>query len=1170
MKRFFKWLVSPVVLGFFALLAISAIIWWVGPLIAIGESRPLESTWTRVIVIAVLWLAWIARRVWVAWRYRQAQAALMKGISGGPTASDREAEVLGKAFRDAMEKLKGSGANRGWFGRGNSLYDLPWYVFVGAPGSGKTTALQNSGLQFLLTEGSSASPVKGVGGTRNCDWWFTSEAVLIDTAGRYATQESDSEVDSSAWNNFLALLRKSRPRRPINGVLLTVNVQDLLQQGAVERKQHADKLRARLHELQTKLGVRAPVYVLVTKADLIAGFNETFDALGKEERDQVWGFTFDAKTAHADQPLASFETDYAALEQRLNSSLFDRLQAERDASKRSGIFGFPQEFSSFRPVLGDFLKQVFASGGSLQDELRLRGVYFTSGTQEGTPIDRVMGALARSFGLERRVSAAPGQRGKSFFLRRLLQNLVFPEQSLVAFNPVAERRRLGLRIAGFSAVALLSVALLAGWGISFVRNKSYGDEVAARLPALQQAVDGLPTAISGDVSAMPPVLTAVRHAADPTGFALADPPLLNTLGLYQADKLDAAAQISYRRLLEHALLPRVTRRLEERLRAANRDNLEQAYEALKAYLMIYTPDKFDAEPLKAWISVDLDAQFANQPAELRQSLDQHVSALLALGAPSSATPMDTGLVGTARDMLASFPLEYRIYSRLKRQFRSGGADFSVASSGGPQASKVFVRQSGEPLSRGVPAFYTRDGYVEAFEGGAARKAAAQLGGEEQWVFGRSAGAKSAVGDLLGNELTDKVRRLYLQDYILVWEKFLADVKLVKLDSIDRSLEVSQILASVDSPLASFLRGVARETTLVPPPKAPSVLDKAAAQANKAKQEMTALVDPAAAPTATKGGPIEKMVDDRFASVRRMITGEPPPINGVLKTFGDVAAQMQAIKLKTPPPPGGAGPAQMKADAAQMPEPAKAALEKLSDAVAQQGRVVEREGMTGELKPVFEFCTRAIGNRYPFATGSRADVLPEDFGELFGVGGKLDDFYQRRLAALVDTSTNPWGYKPLADGSKPATPASLADFQRSQRIKDAFFRSGGKAPGFKLDIRVVEMTDPLKELTIDIDGQPAKFVAGNTAPVTITWPAKSVASQIKLTSLPATTPLTFEGPWALFRLFERFEVQPTAQPEKFNVVMNLEGKKARLEITANSVLNPFRMREMTQFRCPGAL
>ena len=98
----------------------------------------------------------------------------------------------------------------------------------------------------------------------------------------------------------------------------------------------------------------------------------------------------------------------------------------------------------------------------------------------------------------------------------------------------------------------------------------------------------------------------------------------------------------------------------------------------------------------------------------------------------------------------------------------------------------------------------------------------------------------------------------------------------------------------------------------------------------------------------------------------------------------------------------------------------------------------------------------------------------------------------------------------------------------------------------------------------------KFTAGNTAAVTLTWPSTRVASQIKVSTTPGGTAVQFDGPWALFRLFERYEIQPTGQPEKFIVVMNLDGKRAKFEVTANSVFNPFRMPEIRQFRCPGAL
>ena len=1172
MKRWMNWLVSPTVLGTLGLLVLSALVWWVGPLLAIGNWRPLDGVWWRLLVIGLLWLVWIAQRVWRHVRQGRANKALLQGISSGASAIDRESEVLNQRFSEAIEKLKSAGKGRSRIGGVSSLYALPWYVFVGAPGSGKTTALQNAGLQFLLTEGQTGGPVKGVGGTRNCDWWFTSEAVLIDTAGRYTTQESDFAVDAKAWDNFLALLRKSRPRQPINGVLLTINIQDLLQQNTTERREHAQKLRARLHDLQAKLGVRAPVYVLITKTDLVAGFNETFDALGKEQRDQVWGFSFDAAATGAGA-LASFDTEFTALEERLNSGLFERLQAERDGAKRTSMFGFPVEFASLRPVLAEFMDLVFSSGGALQDELRLRGVYFTSGTQEGTPIDRVMGALSRTFGLQARAPVVAGQRGKSFFLRRLLQDVIFQERGLVAFNPVAERRRLVTRTLGFGAVALVATLLLVGWGLSFTRNQAYVQEVGQKLPELQKAVDTLPPARSADMLPLPPVLTAVRRAAEPSGFAVDDPPFLHTLGLYQGDKLDAAAQIAYRRLLEHALLPRVAARLEERLRASNKNNLEQAYEALKSYVMLHTPDKFDADTLKAWIAVDWDVNYERSLSpEQRKALDGHLDALLALGAPNAVGAMDKTLVDNTREMLTAFPLEYRIYSRLKRQYRGDLPEFSVARAGGPNARLVFERTSGEPLSKGISGFYSKDGYQKTFQG-SVQGAAVKLAAEESWVLGVRNDIK--LKDIAGTELSDRVRRLYLEDYVKAWDSYLADVRLVKLQGVSASLEAARVLAAVDSPLAAYLRAVAKETTLVPPAGQAnqSLVGKLADQAAKSKDEMAKLAGVQPAPEAAANGPIERIVDDHFAPMNRLVQGTPAPIDEVLKLFGEVYAQLQAVdsaqKSKSPPPPP-AGADKVKAAAGTQPEPIRSMLATLADAGVKGSREGEREVMTGELKPVFDFCNRAITNRYPFAAGSKADVMPDDFGQLFGAGGMLDEFYQRRLATMVDTGTNPWRYKPLADGAKPTGSAALAEFQRAARIREGFFRGGGRTPGFRLEIRALEMLDGLKELSLDVDGQVLKFVAGNTNTAVVNWPSQKLGSQIKLTATPAVAALSFDGPWALFRLFDRFEVQPSAQPEKFTVLVNLEGKRARLEVIANSVINPFRMREIQQFRCPGAL
>ncbi len=63
----------------------------------------------------------------------------------------------------------------------------------------------------------------------------------------------------------------------------------------------------------------------------------------------------------------------------------------------------------------------------------------------------------------------------------------------------------------------------------------------------------------------------------------------HTLGLNQDEKLQQAEQIAYRNSLANALIPRVAKRLEDRLRNALNQDMELAYESLKAYVMIHTP-----------------------------------------------------------------------------------------------------------------------------------------------------------------------------------------------------------------------------------------------------------------------------------------------------------------------------------------------------------------------------------------------------------------------------------------------------------------------------------------------------------------------------------------------------------------------------------------------------
>lgn len=297
MNALLRFFVSPLFLSFVGTLALALLIWFLGPLVGFSGASPLASPLARWIAIGSLFSVWglyhLGNAIWARVENRNLIDRLAAGAEDedpAKQATEEELLALRERFAQALATLKGADSKRKL--GGHWVYQLPWYVIIGPPGCGKTTALLNSGLRFPLAERLGQDAIHGIGGTRYCDWWFTDEAVLIDTAGRYTTQDSYEQVDKAAWQNFLGLLKKHRPRRPINGVLVSVSLSDLLQLHPTERAAHALAIRQRIQELCQSFGIAVPVYVLFMKADLVAGFAEFFADLSREGREQVWGMTF--------------------------------------------------------------------------------------------------------------------------------------------------------------------------------------------------------------------------------------------------------------------------------------------------------------------------------------------------------------------------------------------------------------------------------------------------------------------------------------------------------------------------------------------------------------------------------------------------------------------------------------------------------------------------------------------------------------------------------------------------------------------------------------------------------------------------------------------------------------------------------------------------------------
>jgi len=264
MKKIIAFFTNKIVISLIGLIALSIIIWFVGPMIKFGDdnSAPLGSQVSRLIAIIILAVLWGLNNLRIQMMNKKQNDDFVEDLEenqsamAGSASNEQSAEEMhqiNQRFNEALSTLKKLKFKNKGRSSSRALYELPWYIIIGPPGSGKTTALVNSSLDFPLAEQFGKGALQGVGGTRNCDWWFTNDAVLIDTAGRYTTQDSHKVADSSAWEGFLGLLKKNRRRRPINGAIISISIHDLLLQTEDERIQHAKVIRTRIDELMQKL-----------------------------------------------------------------------------------------------------------------------------------------------------------------------------------------------------------------------------------------------------------------------------------------------------------------------------------------------------------------------------------------------------------------------------------------------------------------------------------------------------------------------------------------------------------------------------------------------------------------------------------------------------------------------------------------------------------------------------------------------------------------------------------------------------------------------------------------------------------------------------------------------------------------------------------------------------
>jgi len=657
--------------------------WWADPRLRAGLVG---------FVLVVILLAFVS----AALRRRRATRRLEERLleqSGG------DEEILAQRMQTAVAHLKRSAG-------ATSLYDLPWYVIIGPPGAGKTTALVHSGIEF---PGTDAASIRGFGGTRNCDFWFARDAVMIDTAGRYTTQDSDRVADKVSWQALLRELKTVRPDQPVNGVLVAFSCADLITEPAEALATHAATIRERLAEIYQALRLPVPVYVVLTKADMIAGFRETFDPLSEAERRQVWGHTFRTRKRLADTSRA-VSGAFDELVARVCHQVTDRLAEEPDSQSRIAIQGFPEQLALLQQRAESLLRAVFDAPGETQ--AWMRGFYFTSGTQAGTPVDQVLGAMGA--GADR--PAFLSGRGRSYFLHDLLTRVIFAERDWIGYDRARLLRRTLVRGIGKTLIGTVGASALGVLAFSYWTNASLvrsASELSVQYqglagPLLSQQIidqtDTLPLLPSLDVAR---TLANLDDETEPSVWADA--------GLSRRNAILGAADQAYSDSLERLLRPRMLllleRQLAEHVAAGNQ---AAAFRALKIYMLLARaqPGPDEDSAVQAYFAEAWAAEYLESGTDdAYRRINHHLAQML--GRDDRVTPgiaANAVLISRVRDAIADLPPEQQVFELI----RDRAAGLRYVSLGSLAADGVLAREGHQLEALGVPGLFSTGGFWRVF------------------------------------------------------------------------------------------------------------------------------------------------------------------------------------------------------------------------------------------------------------------------------------------------------------------------------------------------------------------------------------------------------------------------------------------------------------------------
>ena len=807
--------------------------------------------WTGVVAIVAL-LIWLA--VWL-WRRRQARKSsdnianlidkeAEQAVRQAGDDRREEIEQLRERMHEAVKTIKTS--KLGDLTGRAALYELPWYMVIGNPAAGKSSAIVNSGLRFPFSD-KVGNIIQGIGGTRNCDWFFTTEGILLDTAGRYSVYEEDRKE----WLGFLGLLKKTRPKAPINGIVIAASIAELTQNKPEYVIDLAKNLRQRVQELTDNLEIFAPVYVVFTKVDLLAGFIDFFADSDKYESERVWGSTLPYNPDSKSNPVAHFDERFEELYEGLREMSIAHMSANRGHAMSPGLLTFPYEFAAIQPALRAFIATLFEDN-PYQYKPVFRGFYFTSAVQEGAPISQIPEKIAKRFALTLNPLAAPtkAKASRGFFLKDLFSKVIFSDNGLVRQH--STRRKRQLRIAAFFSAALILATMLGGWTWSYYNNQKLLANVEADFQRIVRLQEG-----KIDLASRFESMLILQDRIEQLRRFREETPLSLGLGLYQGDKLEAKLRNEYFFGIRELLLKPVSAGLESYLAEVNANanalkaavapsdpnnpsvknenaspaseslkvsgqykessptNMDDAYNALKTYIMLSSHEHLDSGHLNDQITRFWRTWVENNRGTLsRETAIRQAESILTFFLAQTGQPdfpiiePRLALVDQTRDTLRNvvkgIPARERVYAEIKLRASTRYPAVTVARVVGEENKNVLA---GSHVVSGAFTYQAWKDYVQK----AIKDAANQELQTKDWVL------KTSVRDDLtlegSPEQVEKIlTEMYKTEYVKEWSKFVKGVTVLEFKNFNQALdELNRLSNSRTSPIYKLMDTIYRET-----------------------------------------------------------------------------------------------------------------------------------------------------------------------------------------------------------------------------------------------------------------------------------------------------------------------------------------------------------------------